>query len=438
MSESPQAIVVGAGISGLTCARTLQKLGIETLVLESSDRVGGVIRSETRDGYLLEYGPTSLLPTAHTFQVIDELGLGDDLQQADPKSPRFVCVNGELRRVPFGALTAGGMARALGEPLIRSKATEDESVAHFFRRRLGAQIHDRLVGPLVTGIYAGDSEKLSVAATFPRLVEIERDYGSLLLGMMRAKKKKPAHTENANGTGSHRRSAVSSFPGGMETLPKRLAGGLNIQLGSSGVRIGKTVQAPATIITTPAYHAAEIVENFNGDLASLLRQIEYAPIVLAATSIADDTMQIPVRGFGFLVPRSERLNMLGTVFNSSLFLDRAPKGRQLLTSFVGGALKPEAFDWPDGRVWDVVCSELKNVLKLTLQPDPVAVFRHRRAIPQYGLNHLQWRRAFNEQMKRCPGLFITGNYLEGVSVPACMEQADKMAHTVAEYLRGRP
>ena len=115
-------------------------------------------------------------------------------------------------------------------------------------------------------------------------------------------------------------------------------------------------------------------------------------------------------------------------------LDRAPEGRQLLTSFVGGALKPEAYDWPDGRVWDVVCTELKKVLKLQLQPDPVALFRHRRAIPQYGLKHLRWRSALNDELKRCPGLFITGNYLDGVSVPACMEQADKMAHTVAEYL----
>ena len=439
MSGGPQVIVIGAGITGLTCARTLHKLGLETLILESGTHVGGVIRTEKRDGYLLEWGPNSLLPTPHTFQLIDEIGLGSDLQQADPKAPRFVCVNGELRRVPFGALTAQGIARALAEPFVRSKATEDESVAHFFRRRLGPQVLDRLIGPLVTGIYAGDSEKLSVAATFPKLVEIERDHGSLIVGMIRTPRKKgtPQSNGSAQSPGNPRRSSISSFPDGMETLPKRLAEGLNIQLGSTGVRIGKTVQAPATIITTPAYNAAEIVENFNEDLASLLRQVTYAPIVLAATSLADDTLQIPVRGFGFLVPRSERLNVLGTIFNSSLFLDRAPKGYQLLTSFVGGALNPEAYDWPDGRVWDVVCSELKRVLKLQLQPSPVALLRHRRAIPQYGLNHLKWRRALNTELKRSPGLFITGNYLEGVSVPACMEQADKMAHTVAEYIRGR-
>src|SRR5262245_34180848 len=154
MSESPQAIVVGAGISGLTCAYSLKKLGIDTIVLDSASRVGGVIRSERQNGYLLEFGPNSLLPTAHTFEILDELGLGDELVQADSKAPRFICLNGELKRVPFGALSAGGLLRALGEPWIRSKASEEESVAQFFRRRLGSQVHDRLIGPLVTGIYA--------------------------------------------------------------------------------------------------------------------------------------------------------------------------------------------------------------------------------------------------------------------------------------------
>jgi protoporphyrinogen/coproporphyrinogen III oxidase len=259
--------------------------------------------------------------------------------------------------------------------------------------------------------------------------------------MLRSKKKNAASkngsTPAAPTSDKPRRSTVSSFLEGMETLPRRLAKDLNIQLGSTGVRIGKTIQAPATIVTTPAYHAAEIVENFNADLAALLRQVQYAPIVIAAVSIADETLQMPIRGFGFLVPRTERLHILGAVFNSSLFLDRAPNGRQLVTCFIGGALNPEAFDWPDARVWDVVCAELKSVLKLQVQPDPISLARYPRAIPQYGLHHLQWRREFDAEMKRCPGLFITGNYVDGVSVPACMEQGDRTAQTVTEYLRGR-
>jgi len=140
------------------------------------------------------------------------------------------------------------------------------------------------------------------------------------------------------------------------------------------------------------------------------------------------------RGFGFLVARGERLNILGTVFNSSLFADRAPHNRLLLTTFLGGATKPEAFDWPDQRVWDVVCSELKLVLKSSIPPEPVALFRHRRAIPQYTIGHRARTEVLRNELKRCPGLFVAGNYLDGVSVPACLEQGDATAHAVAEFL----
>jgi oxygen-dependent protoporphyrinogen oxidase len=421
----PEAIVVGAGITGLACAHALKKLGIDTLVVESSDRVGGVIRSERIDGYLVEWGPTSLLPTSHTFDLIDEIGLSAELVQADPKSPRYVSIGGELKRVPFGPLTARGIFRALSEPFVRSKSSEEESVAQFFRRRIGTEAHDRLIAPLVTGIYAGDSEKLGISATFPRLVEIEREYGSMMIGMLRAPKK----------SGGGRPSVVSSFPNGMETLPMRLAEGLQVQLGSKEVRIGRTVEASVTIVTTPSYAAAEIVEPFSADLAALLREVQYAPMVVAAASIAQSSLGVPIRGFGFLVPPSERMNILGSVFNSSLFPDRAPAGHELVTTFVGGALKPEALDWPDARLWDVVGSDLKRILKLSEAPTPVKVVRHRHAVPQYPVDHLKWKRAVDAELKRCRGLFLVGSYLEGVSVPACMELAEKTAHAAHDYIR---
>ena len=226
------AVVVGAGITGLTCAYRLQKLGVETLVLESSDRIGGVIRTEKLHGYLVEWGPSSLLPTPHTFGFLEELGLDKDLIQADPKSPRYIAVGGRLRAVPLGPLSAGGILRGIAEPLIRSKSSGDESVAAFFRRRFGRQVHDRLVAPFVTGIFAGDTEKLSVGAVFPRILEIEQRHGSIILGMLRGKPKTAV-------SGKARRSTISSFPEGLETLPLRIAEGLKIQTRCSGIRIGK-------------------------------------------------------------------------------------------------------------------------------------------------------------------------------------------------------
>jgi len=428
--SDPDVVVVGAGITGLTCAYRLQKLGVNTLVLESGDRVGGVIRTERVNGYLVERGPNSLLPTAHTFELLKELGLDDELEEADPRSPRYIVVNRRLRAIPFGPLSFGGMLRALAEPIVRSKSDDDESVASFFRRRFGTQVHDRIAAPFVTGIFAGDTEKLSVASVFPRIVEVEKESGSVILGMLRGKKKTAKASEP-----KPRRATISSFPDGLETLPRRIAGNLQVQTQCSGIRIGKDVRAKATVLAVPAYRAAEVLREIHPELALHLGAFEYAPIVVATTSVPLRNLPAPLRGFGFLVPRSEKLVTLGTIFSSLLFSGRAPEDRLLLTTYLGGALRPEVFDWPDERIWDAVCNEQKQVLKASTQPEPVAIFRHRRAIPQYNIGHHQRVEAVASELGRIPGMFITGNFLHGVSVPACMEHGDNTALAVAEFLR---
>jgi len=425
-------VVVGAGITGLTCAYRLQKLGIKTLILESSDRIGGAIRSETVNDHLVEWGPSSLLPTAHTFGLLKELGLDGDLAEADPKAPRYIVVGGKLRPIPFAPLTMRGISRGLAEPFVRSKSNGDESVSSFFRRRFGDQIHERIVAPFVTGIFAGNTEKLSVGAVFPRVLEIEQQRGSVILGMLRGKPKGKAAQAP---TEKPRKSVISSFPQGLQTLPQKIAEGLTIQTRCSGIRIGKEVRAKATVLAVPSYKAAEILSDLHPELATILGAIEYAPVVVAATSLRTSSLAAPLRGFGFLVPQSEQLTMLGTIFNSLLFLDRAPDDRILLTSFLGGALRPEVFDWPDERIWDSLCSDLKRVLKTSIQPEPVGLVRHRRAIPQYNLGHRERVEGIAAELKGIPGLFVTGNFLHGVSVPACMEHGDNTAAAVAEFLR---
>jgi len=224
-----------------------------------------------------------------------------------------------------------------------------------------------------------------------------------------------------------------TFPMGNETLPARVAQKLDIRYGESDVRIGS---APATVLTIPAYRAAPLLEPSHPDLAKLLAKIRYSPMIVAATSLAETSLKEPLRGFGFLTPRNEGLHLLGTIFSSSLFPGRAPEGRLLLTSFIGGSFEPEALDWPDDRVWDVVCSELQRVLRSETRPEPIALCRHHQALPQYSIGHERWVAAFKEELQRTPGLFFTANYLEGASVPSCIEQGDRTAHRVAEYLHG--
>jgi len=421
-------VVIGAGISGLSCAWTLKKLGIDATVLEAGSSPGGVIRTRKIDGYQIEAGPNSFQSATAALDLVEELDLWDELLPPAPNAPRFVYWDGKLRKFPFGPLTFSGIARLFREPFIRSRSSEDESVQDFFVRRVGREAHDRLVAPALTGIYAGSTANLSMAAVFPKIVSMERESGSLtsaFLKTLRGRKK-------AGGPPRRKpKGAVFSFEEGVETLPKRIAAKLNIQYNVEGARIG---EAPVTVVTTPAHRAADLFRSRNAELAGLLCKVQYAPMVIAAVSLPDHSFSHPLAGFGFLVPRNQGLHLLGALFSSALFPGRAPNGQQLLTCFVGGAFEPEAIAWPDEHVWETVCNEIKAAMHTSELPRPVALFRQPHAIPQYNIGHLHFVQAVKEQLQRERGLFITGNYLEGVSVPACIEQGSRTARAVADYL----
>jgi oxygen-dependent protoporphyrinogen oxidase len=423
-------VIIGAGISGLSCAWTLKKLGIESVVLEESSRPGGVIQTERINGYQIERGPNSFQSAAPALRLADEAGLWDDIMAPSPNAPRYIFWDGKLRKVPFGSLTASGILQALREPFVRSKSSPDESVRDFFIRRVGRQVHDRLVAPALTGIYAANTANLSMAAVFPKIVEMEREQGSLTAAFLKSLRgrKKPADGAPAK---PKPKGGIFSFTEGLETLPRRLSEQLTIQYNVKDARLD---MAPVTVVATPAANASCLVAARNPELSALLKRVEYAPMVIAAVSLPDFSFKEPLNGFGFLVARNQGLHMLGALFASALFPGRAPNGRELLTCFAGGAFEPETIEWPDDRVWETVCPELKAALQSSEMPEPVALFRHRHAIPQYNIGHDRFVGAVKEELMKVPGLFIASNYLEGISVPACIEQGDRTAHAVAEYL----
>ncbi len=447
-------LVIGGGISGLACAYRLQQAGIPVRALEAGSRPGGVIATKEKDGFRFELGPQSFLSTEPLVGLIDALGLKDQLLRANPRAPRYILVGGRLMPAPLAPpsllttplFSAGTKWRLLTEILRHSQPpSDDESIAAFVRRKFGDELLSRFVAPFVSGVYAGDPERLSLRAAFPKLHEFEAKYGSVLRGAMKSRP--------AKGTP---RAGLCSFRDGMETLPRaiaaRLGNSLLLETSVAGLRHGKangkpwfevditrhnhreTLAASAVVIATPANIASQILLGLSDKFAPLFSRIEYAPVAVVSACYRREQMQQPPDGFGFLVPRDEKLRVLGTVFNSALFAGRAPEGMVCFTSFAGGATDPKFCELSDDEIRETICAEVARVLGITGKPVATNLHRYARALPQYNLGHTQIVKSLEALTAAMPGLFLAGNYLSGPSIGACVEQADRTAEAVRVYL----
>jgi oxygen-dependent protoporphyrinogen oxidase len=444
------ALVVGGGISGLVCAYALRKAGIAAQLVEACPRPGGVISSVARDGFLLERGPQSFSGTMQLRHLCADLGISDQVVQAPPRAPRYVLIDGELRPVPLSplaffmsSLINGSTKWALVRDILgKSNPPDgDESVAVFVRRKFSPQLLDRLVGPFVSGIYAGDPERLSVRSAFPQLYEAEKAAGSIIRGMIRLAKSKKDPRE---------RPTLQSFREGSETLVRALANKLGAALltqtsvtgiscqkdGSFDVRLenhgGESVSTRSLILATPTDVTGRLLSQLDSSFETLLSSIDYAPVAVVSLGYRKKDVGHSLNGFGFLVPRSARLRVLGSVWNSSLFPGRAPEGQALLTSFVGGATDPAAATLEPQELVSLIHSEISPLLSITDKPIFSNVTIWRRALPQYNLGHGDRLAAVAKACSRFPGLWLTGNYLRGPAVGSCVDQALAVAEQVRE------
>ncbi len=453
-----RVVVVGGGICGLACAWRLQRLGIEVLLLEQTERVGGVIDSLETDGFLFERGPQSFLSNASLLELIAALRLSEELLEADRRAPRFVLVRGRLHRVPMAppALLTSPLLplrarwRLLTEWARKSAPLEpDESVAAFTRRKFGPELLERLVGPFVSGIYAGDPERLSLRAAFPMLYDWERNYGSVIRGAIQSRRRTKSSHPQA-------RPVLANFRHGLRTLPAALHRALGDVVHTSTtvqaiearqangrpsitVRVvnngsSESLAAEAVVVATPAYAAAALLAGVAPRAAEQLAGIAYAAVNVVSTGYRREQVAHPLKGFGFLVPRSEGLRTLGTVWNSSLFAGRAPQGCVALASFVGGATDPEALHASEEELLRTVGQENAAVLGITGTPVVHHLERYARALPQYNLGHTQRLQTIREDLARLPGVFLAGNYLEGPSIGNCVDVAFRTAAAVTEFL----
>jgi oxygen-dependent protoporphyrinogen oxidase len=463
MSTQVQALVVGAGISGLATAYALQKAHVSTLLVEAAARPGGMIRSVQRDGYLLECGPQSFSGNSAITAICSDLDFLDERLLADPQAPRFVLINGALQAVPMnplGLLTSpllgGGTKRAILRDLLgKSVAPEpDESVADFIRRKFSERLLDQLVGPFVSGIYAGDPEKLSLRAAFPILHEAEKASGSILRGIIPAIKARAAKRPKGPKV-PRERPTLQTFSEGNEMLIKALALNLGERLqcaaevtGIEHLDPGHDAQAPRFRVAVRTPQGEEIVETerlvlavppnvagkllgpLDGEFDKQLGGIEYASVAVVSLGYRKKDVSHSLEGFGFLVPRSAGLNDLGTVWNSSLFPGRAPEGEALLTSFAGGATNPDALQQSEAALAEMIHKEITPLLGIRQEP----VFSHvtiwPRALPQYNLGHTARLAALEKLRAQFPGLYFAGNYLNGPAIGTCIEQALQIADEI--------
>jgi len=462
MSNQVQALVVGAGISGLTTAYALQKCGVDVRVVEAAARPGGLIQSVKRDGYLLECGPQSFSGNGSITAVCKDLGILEERILADPRAPRYVLIDGKLLNVPMGpgllasSFLSGGTRTAILRDLFgKSESPEpDESVAAFTRRKFSDALLERLVGPFVSGIYAGDPEKLSLRAAFPLIYEAEKASGSILRGAFKVMKERSG-SRAATPQPPREKATLQTFRDGNETLIRALASRLGENL-SCGVTLSRvealeanqepktprfrlslrsprgeeTVETERLILCVPTEAAGKVLDSLDPGFSEQLGHIVYAGVAVVSLGYAKRDVGDALAGFGFLVPRSSGLSILGTVWNSSLFPGRAPDGHALLTSFVGGATNPSAVSQAPEAIAAQVHREMARLLSVRKEPTFSNVTIWQRALPQYNLGHKARISTINALRARFPGLYFSGNYLNGPAIGSCVEHAMKVADEV--------
>lgn len=464
----PQVVIVGAGISGLSLAYRLQQAAPQAAinVLEQRERSGGTVWTERRDGFQVEAGPNGFLDTKpSTLNLCRELALDHELQPASAAASRnrYLFLQGKLRPLPSGLLSFlrsdllswRGKLALLSERF-RGPRREggDESIDAFVRRRAGREAALVLADALVTGIHAGDPSLLSVRATFPRLVELEQKYGSVMKGFAASARQRRAEAA-AKGEAYQRPGTMWSLRPGLRLLVETLRDRLQRPpiVGACVKRIERATDpgdgrrtwmvradgadrwtADVVVLSCPAYQQAAILADLDRELAEQVGAIPYNRVAVVALGYRAADVPVPFDGFGFLAPQRTRRDLLGAQWCSSIFPGRAPEGHILLRAMCGGWHRPEIVGWGDSRLLEAVRSELKRAMGIKAAPVFHQIVRWDRAIPQYLVGHLERVGWIEERVARYPGLFLAGNAYRGIALNDCTEQAELLARRVQQAL----
>jgi oxygen-dependent protoporphyrinogen oxidase len=496
-----RVVVIGGGISGLAAAHRLTELNpsIQVTLIEASGRLGGTLLTDEREGFLLERGPDSFISEKpEAVALAKRLGIESRLIETNQLHRRsFIVRNGRLRPVPEGfqllapsriwpfitsdIFSLSGKARMAAELLLPRKnanGNADESLASFVRRRLGREALERMAQPMVGGIYTADPETLSLRATLPRFLDMERDHGSVVLAMLRKarlqkKEDRSAGSEDdaggtpgkgtrgttgaadkgardTGGTSGARYGLFLSFDRGMEVLVRALEKSVAQVEINRNMRVqsilrtaaswtiqtstGQTLEADALCLAVPAYVAAQLLSPLNQTLAAQLNAIKYASTATINFAYHRDAINHPLDGFGFVVPFVEKRALLACTFSNVKFPGRAPADHVLLRAFVGGALQPEMFALETSEMLSRVERDLSELLGIKSKPLFTEVSKWQNSMPQYEVGHLDRVQAIETELAQLPNLALAGNAYRGAGIPDCIRSGETAAEQLLRSL----
>ena len=447
MNDNKLAIV-GGGITGLTASKIFREKGIPVEIFEKKDEPGGALKTVQNSGWMLEYGPnTLLLKDQIVADFIDNLGISNEMILANENaSKRFIVKNGQLEPLPTSMLKAistplfsfSGKMRILKEPFISRSENKDQTVAQFVERRLGKEVLQYAINPFVAGIFANNPESLSLRHAFPAMHNLEAEYGSLIWGMFSGAKKRKE-------SGRIPRKLIS-FKNGIQQLPKALAeyaGNIHCDqkvekvekkgkdwfVLSNGQEFGPYSKV---IINIPLYQITANLLPLNENDIYSTQNVNYPPLSVMHLGYKKEDVQHPLDGFGFLVPEVENRNILGALFSSTLFDGRAPDGHHLLTVFIGGGRQPDLAPVETEKMLKMVQQELHELIGAVREPVFIDHIYWPNSIPAFHIGYDDILTTFKNIEVKNPGLHLAGNFRNGISVPDCIKNGIELAEKISE------
>jgi protoporphyrinogen/coproporphyrinogen III oxidase len=463
--EVKKVVVIGGGITGLTAAYYLQKeiqeknLSIDLKLVEASHRLGGKIQTLIQDGYVIERGPDSFVPRNSSPQrLAEEIGI-DHTMVGSTWGKSFVIAGGELYPMPGGSIIGiptqiapfittnlfsltGKMRAAADFILPRSGATEDQSLGKFFRRRMGDEVVENLIEPLLTGIYAGDIDQLSLMSTFPELQRIEQEHRSLIAGIKKAASQSRIQGENGR---------FLTFSNGLQSLVEGVEAALSPQTVQKGMKVsrieqktdegytiyftnGHVLQADSVVITTPHHSLQSMFPEH--PIMDFLKNMPATSVATVSMGFNQSAISENTNGNEFIVSRNSDYSITACTWTHKKWPHTAPEGKVLIRCYLGKSGDETIVDLSDDQIQQIVLEDLEKIMNLDGDPDFTVVTRYKDSMPQYTVGHQERTQSLYRDLEaELPGVFIAGSSFEGLGIPECIEQGEKVVSKAIHYMQ---